>query len=75
MSNDYDNEIRLLQNKVKVFKESNISVHIFLKDGQWRRGDILEVYDDYFNLQERVLGKLPLFFADIAGIDLIRSKK
>lgn len=76
MSNDYDKEeFENLRNKIKVFFESKIAVHIYRKDGQWRRGNILEVYDDYFVIQERVLGKMPIFFADISGIDIIRSKR
>jgi hypothetical protein len=76
MSNDYENEqLEIIKNKINVFKETEIAIHLFLKDGQWRRGEIKEVYDDYFMLDERIMGRIPIFFVDISGVDKIRVKR
>lgn len=71
--------ILLLQNKSVFFRKEGTVVHISYKNGHWYRGIIKEVSADFFIIQERMKGTLPVFFAEIKDIrpftDLKKEEK
>lgn len=70
--NDY-NEI---YEKLKFFKDKNISIHVGLKNKRFYNGTIKEVSpDDFFILNDEILGELPLFFIEIDYVEPREAKK
>ena len=58
----------LLKQKVNAYYKSGTIVHISFKKGYWKRGMILELSSDFFMLQERLEGEMPVFFSEIEDI-------
>lgn len=73
---DNDKEIiELLQKKVAVFFDNNIDIHLFYKSGEWARGKIISIDGDSFILDERINGRTPVFFVDLADVQKLRVRK
>ena len=72
MNNDDETTIK---EKVNTFFELKISVHISLKNKDWRNGDIISISEKYFLLNENHLGEIPIFFTDIYDIDKLTEVK
>ncbi len=58
-----------IKKKAQVFFDNSISVHVQKKSGEWLNGYISEVSSDFFMLNERLKGDLPVFFLEIESIE------
>lgn len=75
MTDDNDKEmIDLLQRKVAYFFNENIAIHLFYKSGEWARGNIVSIDGDKFILDERINGKIPIFFSEISDVQKLKVK-
>lgn len=77
MEQELVDEIELTKKKVNYFFENNTIVHITYKNKKylkWSRGSIVEVKADFFILDERMKGKMPVFFIEIDCIEPFRTK-
>jgi len=73
--NESKNRIERNKIRVKAFFDSKLSIHINLLDGTWLNGDILEVNQtDFFLINERKRGRLPVFYMDIYDIDKLEPR-
>lgn len=70
-----ENEMINLQKKVQVFFERQIKIHISFKEGYWKRGLIKEVSAEFFMLDERLEGLMPVFYTEIVSITPYTPKK
>jgi hypothetical protein len=61
--------------KLKVFYEKKISVHILLTSREWFNGEVKEVSDSFIILIERKKGVVPLFFNEIWSIEPLEVKE
>lgn len=75
MINDKDN-LKILRDKVQVFFERKIAVHINLKNKnkEWLNGEIKEVSEDFFILNEKKKGEMPVFFIEMYDINPWKEK-
>lgn len=62
------NNQAILESKAKYFKDNHIAVHIWLRNGFYKRGMILSLHADFIMLDERLEGKVPVFFLEISDI-------
>lgn len=67
-------EILLLQKKASAFHQTDTLVHIPYKRGYWKRGKILKVNADFFILEERLEGQMPVFFIEIKDIQIFTPR-
>lgn len=75
MLNEY-NHIEFLQKKVKTYFENDLPIHIIYKNGQWKNGRILDIKsNDFFLIEEFLLGLTPVFYIELAKIDVYTNKK
>ena len=77
MDDKNESQKNIEQNKIRVkaFYDSKLSVHINLKDGTWLNGEIIDLSKkDFFLIQERKRGKLPVFYMDIFDIDKLEPR-
>lgn len=58
-----------IKKKVQVFFDNSITIHVQKKSGEWLNGSITEVSSDFFMLNERIKGDLPVFFLEIESIE------
>ena len=70
-----DEDLILLQKKADAYFVLGEIVHITFTRGNWKRGIIKEVSADFFILDERVEGKIPIFFQEIEAIEKFREVK
>ena len=61
--------------KANVFLKSEIPVHVDFRQGYWKNGKILEVSSDFFLLEERLEGRMPIFFIEINDIKPFKEIK
>lgn len=73
--NDYDNDADLIQKKVTYFFNENIPIHLFYKTGEWARGQIVSIEGDKFILDERIDGRIPVFFIEVAHVEKLKVKR
>ena len=73
MQNENDND--LIKKKVDIFFNSATLVHIKFKKGYWKRGLIKEISSDFFMLDERLEGIMPVFFQEIVSIEKFKEEE
>ncbi len=75
--NDNDNDnAELIREKVDFYFKQKILVHINLKiNKEFLNGSIREVSDDFFMLDERVRGIIPVFFLGVYNIKELKEEK
>lgn len=66
-----DNDI---EREVAVFFDRQIPIHIALKNGRFVNGIINELSNDFFMLNDRELGDLPVFYSQIYKIEKLKEK-
>ena len=71
---DETNNDEILKKKAQVFYSIKKLIHISYKNGSWKRGTIEEISEDFFLLNERREGLLPVFFKEIIEIDVFKSR-
>jgi len=54
-----------MKKKADFFLENKSKIHVSLKTGTFYNGLILEIREEFFILDDLVLGKLPVFFSEI----------
>ena len=69
MIEDTTNKIEVLRTRAKAYFDNNISVHVTQYGGEWLNGEIAKVSKDFFMLQERKKGLMPVFFVDVDKIE------
>jgi hypothetical protein len=69
------NRIDDIKDKANSFFESKKAVHIKLKDGLFRNGEIKEIGTDFFILIEFVFGEVAIFYRDVDSIELYTLKR
>lgn len=63
----------MIEEKVKVFSDKKIPVHITKKNGSWLNGIIEELNADFFMLQENQDGLMPVFFLEIENVETFKA--
>jgi len=72
MNNEMNREddIELHKKQADYFFKNKIPIHVSLINGGWKNGNIVEpISDDFFMLEEREEGLMPIFFLQIKSID------
>ena len=54
-----------VKRRIQVFFDKEIPVHIVTNSDSWINGFITEVGADFFMVNDRKMGEIPLFFLDI----------
>lgn len=72
MKNEED---ELMRNKMQVFFDKKIPVHINLKNRTFYNGLITEMSSDFCILNDRVLGELPVFFMQVYEVEPQGSRR
>lgn len=67
-------EIQILKEKAKFFKDKNIVVHIqqmspTIKLMRFYNGPITSIEDDFLVINDEVLGELPIYFIELKTIE------
>ena len=62
--------IEVIKKQVQVYFEKNIPIHLELKDGHFYNGRITLVSSDYFMLDEKLLGDMPVFYQLIDKLEV-----
>lgn len=70
-----DEEAEICEAKANAFFKLSQPVHCKYKNGNWKRGYILEVNADFFLLNEFKDGEVPVFFIELRDIDRYVSNK
>lgn len=65
MSNEYE----LIKKKVNYFLEYQRPVHIRFKKNYWKNGIIKEMEKDFFMLDEKMEGLMPVFYLEVLDIE------
>jgi hypothetical protein len=73
MTNDKDND--LFYEKIKVYSEKSIPIHITLQNDSWLNGFVKEVKTDFFMLEEFKNGLMPVFFSELKFIETYTKEK
>lgn len=58
-------EMEEVKRKIQVFFDKDIPIHIVTKSDSWINGFITEVGAEFFMVNDRKMGNMPLFFSDI----------
>ncbi len=66
---DVNEEVKLMCQKANHFFKQKKPIHIKYKKGFWKRGKILEIFKDFFVLDEFIEGKKDVFFLEIYDIN------
>ena len=67
MNND---EVLIVKQKTQFFYNSQIPVHVTYKNSaSWKNGTIKDMSADFFMLDEREEGLIPIFFLEIKNIE------
>jgi hypothetical protein len=66
-------DLEKIKKRIDLYELGNIPIHIVTHDDSWLNGFIVKVYDDYFEMIDRVKGQLPIFFADIRILEFFRG--
>jgi hypothetical protein len=69
MDDDNDKRCKLNKEKIEAFYESKIPVHIACVTNEWHNGNILEIKEKFFLLEERKKGVIPITYQEIYSID------
>jgi hypothetical protein len=69
-----EKEKKILQNKIKVFFDRSLPIHVVLKDGEWLNGYIEEMKADFFMINEFEKGIMPVFFIEIHDVDKFKNR-
>lgn len=64
-----DDAKQLLEKKARSYNSLGTVVHIKFKRGYFMRGKITEVSNEFFMLDERKLGTMPIFYIEINDIE------
>ena len=75
MSESNEQDIILLHKKADAYFVLGNLVHIKFCEGHWKRGVIKEVKDEFFLLDERLEGIMPIFFQEIISIEKFNEVK
>ncbi len=62
---DQKQMIEILKKRADYFSRNSIPVHISLKTERWLNGNIIEVSDEFFILNEFEEGEKPIFYIEI----------
>lgn len=74
MTLDYTN-LEVLQKKAQTFFDKKLPVHVKFKQGFFKQGTILQVSDEFFELNEYQRGKTLIFYLEIKDIEQIQVKE
>ena len=77
MINEKENDnVELIKKKVDFYFKQDILVHINLKiNKEFLNGSIKEVSADFFMLEERMRGLIPVFFLEVYNIEELKEEK
>jgi hypothetical protein len=74
--NDSEKQKLIMQTKAKYFFEHDMPVHVKLNNDKWFNGKIVAPFtDDYFMLDERRDGLMPMFFLQIFDIEQLEGER
>jgi len=60
----------LIQQKVKIFLEKDIPVHVTMFNKTFYNGKVMGPFNsDYFMLEDIVLGEMPIFFVQVQDVE------
>ncbi len=51
--------------RIKILYKKYLPVHVFLKNGRFYNGYVIEVSDDYFEIQDRKTGNQIVFYCEL----------
>ena len=72
-------EERRIKDKLDFFMESNIEIHVSLKDRTFLNGRLIKIVREYprpvYWLEERLIGEVFLFLGDINDVKVFENKK
>ena len=64
-----DDRCKLLKQKIEAYFESKIPIHVACITNEWHNGNVVEVKEKFFLLEERKKGVIPITYAEIYSID------
>lgn len=73
--NEADEKEELIGKKVNIFFKEGTSVHVVLKTKQFFNGKITDMSADFFMLNDRVLGEMPIFYMEVFRIEPQEEKR
>ena len=65
----------LFRKKANIFFKEKLPVHIVIKSKIFYNGLITKLSADYFMIEDRVLGELPVFYVELYSIERQEEKK
>lgn len=70
-----EEKMDLYEKKARYFLEQKEEVHATMKSGLFYNGFIVEVSSDFFIIDDRKLGKMPVFFFELKNIEKCEVSK
>lgn len=64
-----DEEYAIILEKLKIYYDKKIHVHLILKTTEWFNGPIIELADSYLMIDEYKKGRTPIILKQIAKVD------
>ncbi len=68
-------DMKINEEKINKAFNSNLKIHIDLRDGSWRNGYIKEISADFFMFEDMVNGEEPIFFLELKKVEPYLNKK
>ena len=62
-------DINIISQKLNLYKEKKITIHVILKSRQFYNGIVTELGSDFFMIEDRKLGTMPVFFIEVYNIE------
>ena len=59
----------LIKKQVLLFLKSQQEVHVMLKSGRFRNGLVQEISSDFFEMHDKVLGLVTIFYQQVQYIE------
>lgn len=70
-----ENKIEINKNKIKIFFERKLKIHITKKDAFFINGIVKKIFDKYFYIDDVVRGRQICFYDEIKYIQLYQEKE
>jgi hypothetical protein len=62
---EMDDMNEMYEKKANYFYNQKKFIHVELKNGKFYNGEIIDVSSDFFNLHDRIVGEIPIFYSEI----------
>lgn len=72
MKYDNDKEV-LIRKKIDAWFVLEKPVHVVLSSGIWKNGIVKEIKGEFFILEERLEGEIPIFYQEIAKVSAFKE--